>query len=100
MLASSSVTPEPAALLPGEEEQLQQGRAEQTEVMSGAPGGVTPAHKRTMPRTAGTVHILSHCILTFVLLLGDIRKAFQANFPRVFLRSLLGQKFSPGSSCS
>ncbi len=65
MLASSSVTPEPAALLPGEEEQLQQGRAEQTEVMSGAPGGVTPAHKRTMPHTAGTLHILSHCILTF-----------------------------------
>ncbi len=53
MLASSSVTPEPAALLPGEEEQLQQGRAEQTQVMSGAPGGVTPAHRRTSQHATG-----------------------------------------------
>ena len=38
MLAPDSVTPEPPALLPGEEEQLHQST-----VMAGAPGALTPA---------------------------------------------------------
>ena len=38
MLAPSTVTPEPPALLPGEEEQLQQST-----MMAGAPDAVTPA---------------------------------------------------------
>ena len=38
MLAPDSVTPEPPALLPGEEEQLQQST-----VMAGAPGALTRA---------------------------------------------------------
>ena len=38
MLVPDSITPEPPALLPGEEEQLQQST-----VMASAPGAMTPA---------------------------------------------------------
>ena len=64
MLVGGSATPEPPALLPGEEEQLQ---LQHHTVMASAPGAVTPAVHQLQPHRPGNVTLFTPDVASAVL---------------------------------